>query len=59
MLSLLERRMRGYLIETFKIINRISNYDRHFFNIFSQTEIFFCGLILKANSTNQLDFFCW
>ena len=37
LITLLERRMRGYLIENFKIINVISNYDRHFFNISPQS----------------------
>ena len=29
----LERRMRGDLIKIFKMINGISYYDKHFFNI--------------------------
>ena len=35
--TLQERRMRGDLIEAFKIINEISNYNRHFFNISLRT----------------------
>ena len=35
--TLLERRMRVDLIETFKIINGIYNYGRHFLNISPQT----------------------
>ena len=38
MMTLLERRMKGDLIETFQMINEIFNYDRHFFNICPQTE---------------------
>ena len=33
--TLLERRMRGDLIKTFKIISEISNYYRHFLKYFS------------------------
>ena len=34
-LILLERRRKSDLLETFKILNRISNYGRHFFQYFS------------------------
>ena len=33
--TLLDRRIRGDLIETFKIISRISNSDKDFFQYFS------------------------
>ena len=33
--TLLERRIRGDLIETFKIIYGVSNYNGHFFQYFS------------------------
>ena len=46
--------MRGDIIETFKIINGISNYGRHFFTISLQTGNL---LISKTKSINQLDFF--
>ena len=38
--TLLERRMRSDLIETFKIINGISNYGRYLFNISPKTGIY-------------------
>ena len=53
---LLENRIRGYLIETFKIINGISNYGRHFFYISSQTENLLSRQILKIKSINKFDF---
>ena len=46
---------KGYLIETFKLINGIYNYDRHFFNISPQNLL--VKQIFKTNSINQLDFF--
>ena len=49
--------MRGDLIETFKIINGISNYGRHFFNISPRTGNVLSGEISKTKSTNQLNFF--
>ena len=53
---LLERRIRGDLIETFKIIKEISSYGRHFF-----LNIFFLNwkFTVKAGfkKFNQLDFF--
>ena len=53
----LKRRMKSDLIETFKIINGISNYGRHFFNISPQTGNLLSRQISKTKSTNQLDFF--
>ena len=55
--TLLERRMREDLIETFKIIGGISNYGRYFFNISSQTGNVLSRQILKSKSSHQLDFF--
>ena len=55
--TLLERRMRGDLIKTFKIINGISNYSRYFFNISSWTESLLPRQIIKTKSTNKVDFF--
>ena len=55
--TLLERRMRADLNETFKIINGISNYGRYFFRISSQTWNLLTRQISKIKSTNQLDFF--
>ena len=49
--------MRSDLIETFKIINEISNYRRHFFNISPQTENLLSRQISKIKSTNQVNFF--
>ena len=50
MTTLLERRMRGDLIECFKILNGISNYGRPFFNVSNRTN--------NLVSTSQnLDFF--
>ena len=47
--------MRGDLIETFKIINGISNYDIHSFNISPLTGNLLSSEILKTKSINQLD----
>ena len=57
--TLQERRMRDYLTETFKMINVISYYGRHFFNIFPCTRNFLSRQISKAKtkSNNLLDFF--
>ena len=41
------------LIETLKIINRISNYDRHNFNISSRITNLLSRQILKTKSINQ------
>ena len=53
----LERITRGDLIETFKIINWISNYCRHFLNISPQTRNLLSRQIFKSKSTNQLNIF--
>ena len=51
--SLLERRIKGDLIETLKIIDCVSNYGRYIFlAIFSLQS----RLISKNKSTNQLKF---
>ena len=55
--TLLERRMRGDLIETFKIINGISKYGNEFFNISERTGNLLSRQISKTKSTKQLDFF--
>ena len=55
--TLLERRMRWDLIETFKIINGISKYGSSFFNISQQTGNLVSRQISKTKSTKQLDFF--
>ena len=47
--TLLERKMSGDLIETFKIINGISYHGRHFFNIFPQTGIYCQGRFQKLS----------
>ena len=49
--------MRGNLIETFKIINEISNYGRYFFNFSLHIGNFQSRQISKTKSINQLDFF--
>ena len=49
--------MRGDLIETFKIINGISNYGRHFLNISPQTGNLLSRHISRMKSINQLIFF--
>ena len=56
---LLERRMRGDLIETFKIIYGIFNYGRHSFNISSWTENLLSRQVAKTKSFNQLNFFAY
>ena len=45
--------MRDDLIETFRIINVIFNYGRHFFDISSWTENLLSRQISGAKSTNQ------
>ena len=42
-------RMRGDIIKTFKMINGISHYGRHFLNISLRTENLLSRQILKAN----------
>ena len=56
---LLKKRMRGDLIEIFKIINGISNYDRHFFSIFLlELEIYYQDKFHKISlPTNWLFIF--
>ena len=53
--TLHEKRLRGDLIKTFKIINEISNYGRHFL-IISWTGNLLSKPISNTKSTNQLDF---
>lgn len=55
--TLLERRMRGDLIETFKILNGFSKYGAQFFNISPRTGNLLSRQISKTKSTKQLDFF--
>ena len=57
LITLLKRRMREDLTETFKIINGISNYGRHSLNISSQNANLLWRQILKTKSINQLDYF--
>ena len=49
--TILERRIRDYLNKTFKMINGISNYDRHFFNISSWTGNLLSWQVSKTKST--------
>ena len=51
MTTLLERRMRGDLIETFKILNGFSNYGKEFFNLSERT-----GNLLSRQNHSSLDF---
>lgn len=53
MTTLLERRMRGDLIETFKILNGFTNYGESFFNQSSRTN----NLISRPAKLTSLDFF--
>ena len=56
--NLLERRKRGNLIETFKIINWISWYSLHFFDISPRTGNLPTRKVSKTKSKlDQLDFF--
>ena len=50
--TLLERRMRGDLIETYKIVNNFNNYGSPFFNVSQRTG----NLIVRPNKKN-MDFF--
>ena len=50
--TLLERRMRGDLIETFKTLNDFNNYGKTFFNLSERTN----NLLVRPNTRN-LDFF--
>ena len=54
--TLRERRMSGDLIETSEIINGISNYGRHFFNISSRNGNLLSREISKIKSSMHLDF---
>ena len=55
--TLLERRMRSDLIETFKIINGISNYNRFFSIFLLKLEIYFQDRFQKLSLlTNSI--FC-
>ena len=49
--------MRNDLIETSRIINRISYEDQYLFNISSQTRNLQSSQISKTKSINQLKFF--
>jgi hypothetical protein len=53
MTTLLERRMRGDLIETFKILNGFSNYGSQFFNLSDRTQ----NLLYRSPKLANLDFF--
>ena len=53
MTTLLERRMRGDLIETFKILNGFSNYGSQFFNLSDRTQ----NLLYRSQKLATLDFF--
>ena len=55
--TLLERRMRGDLIETFKILNDKNNYGKDFFNVSSRTGNLLSRPISQTKTTKQLDFF--
>ena len=55
--TLLERRLRSDLIETFQIINGISNYGRHFFSIFPWIGNLLSRQIPKSKSIKQLYIF--
>lgn len=55
--TLLERRMRGDLIETFKILAGKNNYGNDFFNLSPRTGNLISRPISKTTSTKQLDFF--
>ena len=50
--TLLERRMRGDLIETFKILNGLNDYGNNFFNLSTRTN----NLVARPGSRN-IDFF--
>ena len=52
MTTLFERRMRGDLIEAFKIINGFNNYGSRFFNISERTK----NLVSRPKKLTNLDF---
>ena len=51
--TLLERRMRGDLIETFRILNGFTDYGHQWFNVSERTG----KLILKNNAHHNRNFF--
>ena len=51
--TLLERRMRGDLIETFKILNGFNNYGQSFFNLSDRTN----NLVSRPKNLTNTDFF--
>ena len=51
--TLFERRMRGDLIETYKILNKKTNYGAHFFNLSTRTS----NLVAKPGNVKNNDFF--
>ena len=53
MTTLLERRMRGDLIETFKILNGYTNYGSDFFNLSKRTG----NLVARPGKVRNMDFF--
>ena len=53
MTTLLERRIRGELIETLKILKGFSNYGSKFFNISDRTQ----NLIYRSSKVLNSDFF--
>ena len=53
MTTLLERRMRGDLIETFKILNDFNNYGKQFFNLSERTG----NLVARPKKLTHSDFF--
>ena len=53
MTTLFERRMRGDLIETFKILNGLNNYGSNFFNLSERTN----NLVSRPKKFTNIDFF--
>ena len=53
MTTLFERRMRGDMIETFKILNGFSNYGNQFFNQSDRTQ----NLLYRSARVTNIDFF--
>ena len=51
--TLLERRMRGDLIETFKILNGFNDYGQSFFNLSDRTN----NLVSRPKNLTNTDFF--
>ena len=51
--NLLERRMRGDLIETLRILNNFPDYGHHWFHVSEKTG----KLILQDNAHHKRDFF--